>query len=273
MSGKTWLITGCSSGFGKVMAEELLSRGENVIATARKPETLDALTGAWPETAIGLKLDVTRQADIEAAVNAGLERFGNIDVLVNNAGYGQMGAVENAPMQMARDAMETNYFGPLALIKAVLPGMIARRSGQIVNVGSIAGQVGFPLIADYCASKFAVSGMSESLGAELEPLGIFVTLAELGPFETGFAGAMAIVPPPEHYDPVALSQEAGNGGWTSVSPAIDGVRALLKALGAPRPPRRLLLGEQGLEVAELHDRRRQAEREKWIDVIRMETTA
>ena len=117
MSEKTWMVTGCSSGFGEVIAQELLSRGQNVVVTARKPETLDALIAAWPETALGVKLDVTLPAEIAAAVKAGLERFGKIDVLVNNAGYGQMGAVENAPMEMARAIMETNYFGPLALIK------------------------------------------------------------------------------------------------------------------------------------------------------------
>jgi len=273
MSEKTWMVTGCSSGFGEAMAQELLSRGQNVVVTARKPETLDALIAAWPETALGVKLDVTLPTDIGAAVKAGLERFGKIDVLVNNAGYGQMGAVENAPMEMARAIMETNYFGPLALIKAVLPGMVERRSGQIVNIGSIAGLVGFPLLADYCASKFANAGMSESLGAELEPLGISVTLAELGPFETGFAGAMTIVPPPGHYDPVALSLEAGNARWTKPDPAIDGVRALLEALGSTQPPRRLVLGQQGLEVAELHEQRRLAEREKWMDIVRMEPAA
>jgi len=267
---QTWLVTGCSTGFGRVLAELLLERGENVIATARKPETLDDLVKVHGEKALAVRLDVTSPGDIAGALAAGRERFGRIDALVNNAGYGHLGSVEEAPLEDARAMMETNFFGPLMLIKAVLPEMIARRSGQIVNIGSVAGQVGFPVLGYYCASKFAVSGLSESLGAELEPLGIKVTVVDLGPFETQFAASMSIVPPAPHYDMAELTRIAGNARWVVPDDAREGGRALLAALAAPRPPRRLALGQQGLDVIELHEGYRAEERARWMPATRLE---
>ena len=156
------------------------------------------------------------------------------------------------------------------LIKAVLPGMIERRAGRIVNVGSVAGQVGFPVLGYYCASKFAVTGFTESLGAELEPLGIRVTLAELGPFDTQFAASMTVVPPAPHYDMAELTRVAGNARWLVPDDPRDGARALLAALAAPNPPRRLVLGQQGLDVIELHEGSRAEERARWMQATRME---
>lgn len=267
---ETWLITGCSTGFGRAMAELLLERGDRVIATARKPETLADLVAPHGDRALALKLDVTSAEDIAAVLAAGRDRFGAIDALVNNAGYGHMGSVEEASVEDARAMMETNFFGPLALIKAVLPDMIARRAGRIVNVGSVAGQVGFPVLGYYCASKFAISGLTESLGAEVAPLGIKVTLAELGPFATQFAASMDIVPPAPHYDMAELTRVAGNARWLVPDDARDGARALLAALADPNPPRRLVLGQQGLEVIELHEGYRAEERARWLPVTRME---
>ena len=156
MAARTWLITGCSTGFGRVLAEVLLERGEQVVATARKPQVLDDLVARYGDTVLALELDVTKPEQIERTVDAARARFGAIDVLVNNAGYGQLGTVEDAPIEAARAMMETNYFGKLAMIRAVLPDMLERGSGQIVNVGSVAGQIGFPAIGYYSASKFAV---------------------------------------------------------------------------------------------------------------------
>jgi NAD(P)-dependent dehydrogenase (short-subunit alcohol dehydrogenase family) len=165
---------------------------------------------------------------------------------------------------------ETNFFGTLAMTKAVLPGMIARRSGQIVMIGSVAGQIGFPALASYSSSKFALAGLTESLGAEVGPLGISVTLAELGPFDTHFTASMAFVPAPPHYDLGALAVEAGNSHWGAGDDPVAGAKALLGALADPKPPRRLILGQEGLDVVALHDRRRQAERERWLPVSRLE---
>jgi NAD(P)-dependent dehydrogenase (short-subunit alcohol dehydrogenase family) len=256
----TWLITGCSSGFGRALAEAALARGHRVIATARRPETLAGLDGAQ-----AFALDITDEASIAAA----LAGAGAIDVLVNNAGAGMLGTIEQTELAEARAMMEVNYFGALAVIRAALPAMIARGGGRIVNIGSVAGQIGFPGLGYYCASKFALAGLTEALAAEVAPLGIRVTLAELGPFTTGFNAAMAINPPAPHYDLAALAQEAGNADWTYDDPR-DGARALVDALAAPNPPRRLILGQPGLGTIELHESRRLAERAQWMSATRLD---
>ena len=210
MPKRTWIITGCSTGFGRALAEQLLARGESVVATARRPETLAGLVAPHGDRALALPLDITDADSIARAVTEAEARFGAIDVLVNNAGHGALGTVEDAPLAEARALFETNVFGTLAMTRAVLPAMIARRAGQIVMIGSVAGQIGFPGLAHYSASKFALAGLTESLAAEVAPLGVTVTLAELGPFATLFTRSMGIVPPSPHYDLAALSIEAGS---------------------------------------------------------------
>lgn len=272
MSIRTWLVTGCSTGFGRALARTLLERGERVVATARESGRLAELIAPHAARALALDLDITRESEIAAAVKAAVEKFGAVDVLVNNAGYGAVGAVEETSIDMARAMMETNYFGTLAMIRSVLPHMLRRGSGRIVNIGSVAGQIGFPLLAYYCASKFALAGMSESLAAELRPLGIAVTLAELGPFATDFAKNMKVNVPAAHYDLPALTRAAGNAGWAAGDDPIAGVVALLAALDAPEPPVRIILGRPGVEVAALHDARRAKEREKWLQVSQLAKT-
>jgi NAD(P)-dependent dehydrogenase (short-subunit alcohol dehydrogenase family) len=263
MSVRTWLVTGCSTGFGRALAHALLKRGERVVVTARKREALADLIGPHADRALGLNLDITRSGEINAAVNDAVETFGAIDVLVNNAGYGTVGTVEETPIDVARAIMETNYFGTLMMIRAVLPHMVHRRSGRIVNIGSVAGQIGFPLLGYYCASKFALAGLSESLAAELRPLGIGVTLAELGPFATDFTKSMKINPPAAHYDPATLARTAGNADWGTGDDPSAGAAALLASLDSPEPPGRIILGGLGVAVAALHDARRAKERKKW----------
>lgn len=265
MPTKTWLVTGCSRGFGRALCEVLLERGDRVALTARNPDDLQSLVAAHADNALALKLDVTNAEEAASAVIAAREHFGEIDVLVNNAGYGHMGSVEEAPIEAARAIMETNYFGTLTMIKAVLPEMIARRSGQIVNIGSVAGQVGFPVLSYYCGSKFALSGLSESLSAELAPLGIQVMLVELGPFETGFASSMEVVPTAPHYDLAALTTQAGNGLWTQNDDPVLGSKILLGALASDSPPWRLTLGKEGMDTITMHEKRRQEERARWMD--------
>ena len=264
MTAKTWLITGCSAGFGRAMAEVLLARGDKVAAAARRQELLEPLVAAHPDSALALQLDVTRPSEVAEAVAATRARFGQIDGLVNNAGAGNMALIEDGTLESARAMMEVHYFGVLELIKAVLPEMRARRAGCIVNVGSVAGQIGFPAISHYCASKFALAGLTESLAAEARPLGIKVMLAELGPFATDFTGSMAMtMPSSSDYDLAAMSREAGNSHWSPGADPQAGARALLAALESTAPPVRLVLGPEGLEVADLHDGRRRASREKW----------
>ena len=195
MPAKTWLITGCSSGFGRAMAEVLLERGDTVVATARRVEMLADLVEAHPQRALALQLDVTRPDQIAAAVATTRTRFGRIDGLINNAGHGLLALVEDGAVETARAMMEVHYFAVLETIKAVLPEMRKRRSGMIVNVGSVAGQIGFPALSHYSASKFALAGLTESLAAEMRPLGITVMLAELGPFATDFTASMQMTMP------------------------------------------------------------------------------
>jgi NAD(P)-dependent dehydrogenase (short-subunit alcohol dehydrogenase family) len=270
MDCRTWLITGCSTGFGRTLARQLLDSGERVVATARNPATLADLVGPYGDRSLALKLDVTRPDEIAAVVAAARERFGRIDVLVNNAGYGDMGTVEETSVEVARAMMETNFFGALAMIRAVVTEMRERGSGQIVNIGSVAGQIGFPALGYYSASKFALAGLTESLAAELRPLGVRVTLAELGPFATEFARTMKFNPPAPHYDMAALAQTAGNASWRAGEDPEAGAAALIAALAAPEPPVRLVLGQPGLDVISLHDDRRARERQTWLDTSRLE---
>jgi NAD(P)-dependent dehydrogenase (short-subunit alcohol dehydrogenase family) len=214
---------------------------------------------------LALKLDITNVADVANVYHAARARFGSIDVLVNNAGFGTVGTVEETPIAVAREVMETNFFGTLNMIQAVLPQMRQRRSGQIVNIGSVAGAVGFPALGYYSASKFALAGLTESLANELRPLGIAVTLAELGPFATAFTRSMKVtLQSNPDYDLAALSQRAGNADWGIGDDPIIGARALLAALDDPAPPMHLILGQRGLDVIELHEQRRQQERERWL---------
>lgn len=264
MAAKTWLITGCSSGFGRAMAELLLERGDNVAATARRLDLLEPLVTAHPGSALALRVDVTQPVEVAAAVAATRARFGAIDGLVNNAGHGLLALVEDGAVATARAMMEVHYFAVLETIKAVLPEMRARRSGQIVNVGSVAGQIGFPALSHYSASKFALAGLTESLAAEVRALGITVILAELGPFATDFTGSMQMtMPSSPEYDLAAMSVQAGNSHWSAGEPPRAGAAALLAALDDPQPPVRLVLGAEGLEVADLHDARRREARERW----------
>src|SRR6202158_2931832 len=184
-SNPVWLITGCSSGLGHALGSAVLRRGHRVILTARNAAPMQALAGAFPETALVCALDITKPEQIASVVSQAESRFGSIDVLVNNAGVGYLAAVEEGEEEAIRWQFETNFFGAAALIRAVLPGMRERRRGTIVNISSVAGFVSFPSVGYYAASKFALEGLTEALWQELEPLGISVLLIEPGGFRTG----------------------------------------------------------------------------------------
>ncbi len=184
----TWLITGCSSGLGRALAEAAVSSGHNVVATARDVTAVADLADAAPERVLAVALDVTRPEEIANAVEQAEQRFGGVDVLVNNAGYGYRAAVEEGDDADVRTLFETHFFGAVALIKAVLPGMRARRTGAIVNISSIGAQLTPVGSGYYSAVKSALEGLSGSLRGELAPLGISVTIVEPGGFRTDFAG-------------------------------------------------------------------------------------
>src|SRR5688572_17153037 len=171
MTSPVWLITGTSSGFGRELAQAALARGDRVVATARRPETLADLVALAPDRALAVALDVTRQDQIDRAVAAAVERFGRIDVLVNNAGHGSVGAIEEIEPDHLRALMDTMYFGPIALTQAVLPGMRERGSGAIVQISSMGGLVSSPGFGAYCSAKWALEAASEALHGEVRPLG------------------------------------------------------------------------------------------------------
>ncbi len=175
---KVWFITGTSSGFGKSLAEEVLAKGERVVATARKPEVLADLIEKYPETARAVKLDVNNLQEVKTAVSEAIKEFGRIDVLVNNAGYALVGAIEETTDEQIRRQFDTNVFGVLNVTREVLPVLREQKSGHIVNIGSVVGISAAPSMGIYSATKFALEGLSEALAAEVAPFGIKTMIVE-----------------------------------------------------------------------------------------------
>jgi NAD(P)-dependent dehydrogenase (short-subunit alcohol dehydrogenase family) len=252
VSKPVWLITGCSTGFGRELAGLALRCGHRVVATARDIARLGDLVADYPTIAIALALDVTNGQQTTRAVATAERAFGRIDVLVNNAGYGYLAAVEEGEDEEIRAMFETNLFGLVALTKAVLPGMRARRHGHIINISSIGGLVGNPGSGYYNATKFAVEGLSEALAKEVEPLGIRVTAVEPGPFRTDWAGRSL----KQTRQPIAAyaetagarrAQVSGRSGKQPGDPA-RAAAAIMQIVGAPKPPRHLVLGRPALDI-------------------------
>jgi NAD(P)-dependent dehydrogenase (short-subunit alcohol dehydrogenase family) len=246
-----WFITGCSSGFGRVLAMLVLERGWRAAVTARNPRSVEELVAGHGSRGFALALDVTDTAQINAAVRATEARFGAIDVLVNNAGYGYQVSVEEGDDRAIRALFETNVFGLAALIRAVLPGMRARRRGNIVNISSVAGFIGFPGSGHYAATKHAVEGLSDALAKEVGPLGIRVTCVEPGPFRTDFAtrSLKQTLSRIEDYEPIVnsrLRKVAARGGAQPGDP-VRAAKAIIEAVQAEKPPRHLVLGAEGFE--------------------------
>ena len=276
-SPRTWMITGTSSGFGLTLARAALAAGDRVIATARRPETFDELVREAPDRVAAVRLDVTKPNDITAAVAAGLERFGQIDVLVNNAGYGSVGAVQEIAMPELEALHATMFLGPVRLIQAVLPHMRARRAGVIVQISSMGGQLAPPGFGAYCSAKFALEAMSESLAAEVGPLGIRVLIVEPGAFRTEF-GADRM-----HRSRTIIDDYADTAGPTRTAvDQMDGSQpgdtnqaaaAILGVIDADDPPLRLALGDDAVDaIRAKHDQIR-ADLDGWEHVSRSTTLA
>jgi NAD(P)-dependent dehydrogenase (short-subunit alcohol dehydrogenase family) len=269
-STKIWFITGCSTGFGRELTEAVLERGGRVIATARNLKSLDDLGGQHQSNLLKLQLDVTKQADVDAAVAAAEAKFGRIDVLVNNAGYGYLAAIEEGEDQAVRALFETNVFGLIAMTKAVLPGMRKHKSGHIVNISSIGGLVSFGATGYYHATKFAVEGLSQSLAIEGKPLGIKVTIVEPGPFRTDWAGRSIVQSATQIADyaetaGVRRRETAARSGKQPGDPR-RGAEAMIAAVEAAEPPLHLVLGRPALDLARKHVATLGAELEKWQDL-------
>jgi NAD(P)-dependent dehydrogenase (short-subunit alcohol dehydrogenase family) len=247
-----WLMTGCSTGFGRELAKLVLERGWNAVVTARKPEELKDLVKGHEQRALVEMLDVTKTDQIHKVVKAAESRFGRIDVLVNNAGYGYLAAIEEGEEDDVRDIFETNFFGLVELTKAVLPGMRSRRSGTIVNVSSIGGLVSFGATGYYHATKYAVEGLSESLKIECAPLGIKVMVVEPGPFRTDWAGrsmkqSKTVI---DDYAETAgkRRQETFARNGAQIGDPVRGAAAIIQAVESGNPPLHLLLGKPAYEM-------------------------
>jgi NAD(P)-dependent dehydrogenase (short-subunit alcohol dehydrogenase family) len=258
MTTPTWFITGASSGFGMAFARYALSRGYNVVATARTPAKLEQIRQIAPDRVLIEKLDVTVPGDAEKAVAAAISRFGAIDVLLNNAGYGIVGALEETSDSEFRAQMETNFFGAVSVTKAALPAMRKQRSGAIVNISSLGGQLSFGGFSAYSASKFALEGMSEALAQEVAPFGVKVLIVEPGAFRTGFAAdALKHMPVMDAYRDIVGGTRAfaqGMHGTQEGDPA-KAAEAIETALNAEATPLRLQLGADSVEAVRAHAER------------------
>jgi NAD(P)-dependent dehydrogenase (short-subunit alcohol dehydrogenase family) len=247
-----WFITGCSTGFGRELAKLVLARGEHVVVTARKVEQVADLIDGHTDRALALPLDVTNVLELKDAVKQAEQKFGRVDVLVNNAGYGYLAAVEEGEDAAVREMFETNFFGLVELTKAVLPGMRARKSGHIVNVSSIGGLVSFGATGYYHATKYAVEGLSESLAIETAPLGIKVMIVEPGPFRTDWSGrslqeSKTVI---DDYDQTAGARRRASkaNSGKQVGDPVRGAKAIIHAITSANPPLRLVLGKPGLDL-------------------------
>jgi NADP-dependent 3-hydroxy acid dehydrogenase YdfG len=267
-----WLITGCSSGLGRALAEKVLENGYRAVVTARDAIAVRDIVQRYGDRAIAVDLDVTNPAQISAALKAATERFAQIDVLVNNAGYGYIGAIEEGEDAEIRAQFDTNVHGVIALIQAVLPGMRRRAKGHVVNVSSIGGLTTFPNVGYYHATKYALEGLSETLAKEMAQFGIGVTVVEPGAFKTEFRGRsmrQSRIRLPEFAETLGKQRDAllGSHGKQSNDPD-KGAAAIIEAIKAEHPPLHLLLGADALDLARKQLAAMAAEFDAWETLTR-----
>jgi NAD(P)-dependent dehydrogenase (short-subunit alcohol dehydrogenase family) len=269
--GRVWLITGCSSGFGRELALAALAAGDRVLATARRPETLDELVDQGAGRLRAAALDVTDSAQVQAAVKTALDEFGRIDVVVNNAGHGSVGAVEELSVADLRALMDVMFFGAVEVTKAVLPHLREQGSGVVVQMSSMGGQTAPPGLGAYCAAKFALEGISESLAAEVAPFGVRVLIVEPGAFRTSFGGSAM------HRSRELDAYAASTGDTRAAINSMDGTQsgdpakaaaAIVRAVGDSDAPLRLALGADAVEAIRAHHDSVAADLAAWEDVSR-----
>ncbi|GAA0363327.1 SDR family oxidoreductase [Actinoallomurus spadix] len=267
---RVWFITGTSTGLGRAIADAALARGERVVATARDPQSVKDLAERAPGLVRAVALDVTDPAQVTAAVGTAIEEFGRIDVLVNNAGHGLIGALEELSDEQIDAVLATNVLGVIGVTRAVLPHMRARRRGHIVQMSSVGGAVGNPGHAIYATSKFALEGMSEALAGEVGPLGIRVTIVEPGPFRTDFAGrSMRFADPIDDYRDTpagALRGRFSAQDGTQPNDPAKAAEAIIKAVDDDDSPLRLPLGPEAVERIRQKLRRQLADLDAWEQV-------
>lgn len=265
-NSKVWFITGASSGFGKALTQYAVSQGHRVVATARRQEKLESLAKTAPEQIFPISMDVTKREEVKRAVKKAIDKYHSIDILINNAGYGIVGALEETPEAAFRNQMETNFFGAITVTQEVLPQLRKQKNGAIVNMSSMGGNMSFGGFSAYSASKFALEGASEALAQEVAPFGIKTMIVEPGAFRTEFAGsALKHMPKIEAYDEIV-------GGTRDFAKKMDGTqdgdplkaaKAIYIALQADKPPLRLQLGKDAINAVKEHAEVLIKELEEW----------
>jgi NAD(P)-dependent dehydrogenase (short-subunit alcohol dehydrogenase family) len=268
---KIWFVTGSSRGLGRTLVEAILAAGDKVIATARKPEELKDLSATYGDSIRAVKLDVTSPADVEKAVSVAVETFGCIDVLVNNAGYGFLGAFEEMSEKEFKGQIDTNFWGVVNVTRAILPQLRQQGSGHIIQITSIGGRSAFPGFSGYHAAKFAVEGLSEALALEVRPLGLKVTIVEPGGFRTDWAGAsMAFAKPIEAYAPTIgfMREQLQLRNGNQPGDPRKAAQAILKLVDMPEAPLRLPLGNDAIAVLRNGYKTSAEELERWADLTR-----
>lgn len=250
-SSAVWFVTGASSGFGRALVEALVLKGRRVAATARDSDSLSALAALYPDHLLPLKLDVTNQEQAQSAVDEALEHFGSVEVVVNNAGLGLLGALEESSEDQLRQNMETNFFGPVNVLRAVLPALRRQKRGHIVNISAAAAISNYPGFSIYGAAKCALEGLSESLAAELKPLGVGVTIVQPGPFRTDFIGRSLEMAAESIGD-----YDKTSGQFAKLIMSMNGkqpgdpakaAEAIITAVESESPPLRLVLGRYAID--------------------------
>lgn len=266
---KVWFITGCSTGFGRSLAKEVLLKGYKAVVTSRKKEDVLDITSDYPQSSLAIKLDVTKPEEIAAAVAEAIAHFGKIDVLVNNAGIGYFGAIEESDEAEVRKMFEINVFGLAHVTNAILPIMRKQRSGHILNVASIGGLMSFPGVGFYNATKYAVDGLSEALSKEVAHLGIKVTIICPSGFRTDWAGRSAknASIEIEDYAPSAHQNKDTIRGYSGNQPGDPerAAKAIIKAVESENPPLRLLLGAAALKNARLKLEQLKTDFDAWAE--------
>jgi len=266
---RNWLVTGSSRGFGRALCEAILDSGDSLLATARDPAQLAGLGDGRPGRLVTASLDVTDEAQARDAVATAIAEFGTLDVLINNAGYGDIGSVEDTPLASYRRQIETNLFGTIIMTKAVIPHMRERRQGHIVQFSSVGGRRGAPGRSAYSAAKWGVEGFSEVLAGEMALIGVRVTIVEPGGFRTDFAGSSTAIDQgrPE-YDAVVGAAARMQRAYDGNQPGDPrrGAKAVLDVVNAENPPLRLPLGKDAVDAIEASDRARLEELERWREL-------
>lgn len=265
---KVWFITGSSRGLGRSLTEAVLKSGDKVAASARNTDSLGDLLEKYPGQVYPVQLDVTNSSAIAAAITAAINHFGKIDVLVNNAGFGIIGAAEAYSDEQVRSQLETNLYGPIEITRAVLPYMRKQGSGRILQISSVGGRVGNAGLSIYQAAKFGLGGFTEALAKEVVPLGIFVTSVEPGGFRTDWAGdSMTYAPKIDGYDTVNQRTEYfSSGKFVPMGDPGKAAEAMIDVVNSPEPPVHLVLGSEAITLLKQADASRLAEMEKWLPV-------